>query len=81
MKFAALLLIAPLTLASGAAFAQSTTSTTETTTSQPAMPSGDTTSTTEHKVTPGGAQIDRNTTTTQNPDGSTTTDHTKTITR
>jgi hypothetical protein len=81
MRFAALLLVAPLAFGSGAAFAQSSSTTTETTTSPSAMPAPGTTSITQHKVTPSGAEVDRNTTTTVNPDGSTTTDHTKTITR
>ena len=79
MRFYTLLLAAPLALGYGVAVAQVST-TTETTTSRPVMPS-QTTTTNSERVTPSGAIVERNSTTYDNPDGSTTIDRSKTITR
>jgi hypothetical protein len=80
MKLATLWLAAPLALGWGVAVAQTTTSTTESTTSQPSMPPSDS-SVIQHTVTGDGTTIDRRSGARQNPDGSVTTDHSKTITR
>jgi hypothetical protein len=77
MKITTLFLAIPLAFGSGIALAQSTT-TTETTTAMPAPTVGSTTRT-ERLDTPDGT-VEKNKTTTMNPDGSVSTERSKTVT-
>jgi len=80
MKFPALLLALPLAFGTTAVWADSTT-TTETSVTRPALPTTDTTSSTERTVTPSGKVVEKSATTTQGADGSVSIDQSKTVTR
>jgi hypothetical protein len=80
MKITALFLAIPLSLGSGIVLAEQVTTSSETIVSKPAMPSVETKSS-EHVVTPDGATIEKHSASTENADGSKTSEKSKTIVR
>ena len=79
MKITALMLAVPLMLGANFAFAQST-STTQRTVSTP-VGSVETRTTTDHGMPDEGKTVEKRKSTTEHPDGSVTTEHTKSVTK
>jgi len=82
MKLTTILLALPLVLGSGAAMAADTTTTTQSSSTNPGTPtSTDSKTTVEHKGLFGDKTVEKNKSTTQNADGTASTEKSKTVTK